>query len=103
MSKINKYFRLAKLIALRGDSKDANRRYRIGAVGIRNDGVIVGASNICTRKPCTNAHAEYRTSKMLTIDSVIFVVRIGRDGKLRLAKPCKKCQKYMRFRKVKKC
>lgn len=103
MTKVEKYFRMAKLVALRGDAKDAQRQYRIGAVGIRNDGVIVGASNVPSRKQIVNAHAEYRTAKMLTIDSIMFVVRISRSGNLRLAKPCEKCQKYLKFRKVRKC
>jgi len=102
--KVHKYFEIAKLIAInQGDSKDASRQYRLGAVGIRNDGVLVGASNLCVRHPCPEAHAEYRTAKMLTPKSVVFVVRISKSGEYKNAKPCFGCRQYMKFRGVSKC
>lgn len=101
--KVKKYFRMAKLIAQQGDSKDARRRQRLGAVGIRNDGVVVGASNLCNRTQCPEAHAEYRTCKMLTPKSIVFVVRVNRKGKLAMAKPCQNCQTIMKAKGVIKC
>ena len=72
----------------------------MGAVGIRNDGVIVGASNICCTAKCPEAHAEYRTAKMLTPRSVVFVIRINKTGEWMLAKPCNNCQQFMRHKGV---
>lgn len=93
---------MATLIAQQGDSKNAKRRYLLGAVGIRQDGVIVGASNLCCTAKCPEAHAEYRTARMLTPDSVMFVIRLNRKGHRMLAKPCDSCQSYMRNRGVRK-
>lgn len=98
--KIKKYFRLAKAVATKGDGK---RQHRLGAIGIRNDGVLVGANNLCARNICPEAHAEYRVCKMLTPDSVVFVVRVSRSNQLVMAKPCKNCRGIMKAKGVKKC
>jgi len=89
--KIKKYFRMAKLIAYQGDAKNAKRQHRLGAVGLRNDGVIVGASNLCNR------------CNMITPNSVIFVVRINRKDEFVMAKPCQSCQRYMKVKGVRRC
>jgi len=100
--KVAKYFRMAQILASQGDSKDANRCYRLGAVGVRTDGVVLGCSNLCVREKCPEAHAEYRTAKMMTPHSTLFVVRIGRQGEWRLAKPCSTCMSYMKNKQVKR-
>jgi cytidine deaminase len=102
MATINKYFRLAKQVALKGDSKEARRRYRLGAVGIRNDGTIVTASNISNRHPEPNAHAEARLSRKLDWDATVYVVRIYQDGTLANARPCRKCRDILRRKGVKR-
>ncbi len=91
---------MAALIAKQGDSKNAQRRYYLGAIGIRKDGVVVGASNLCVTHKCPEAHAEYRTTKMLTPGSVVFVCRINKQGNWMLARPCKDCQQVMRNKGV---
>lgn len=101
--KVKKYFRMAKIVAYQGDAKNAKRQHRLGAVGIRSDGVIVGASNLCSRNKCPEAHAEFRVCKMLTPRSVVFVVRINRKDEFVMAKPCKSCQQQMKMRGVKRC
>lgn len=95
-----KYLILARKVAVKGDKK---RQYKFGAVGIRNDGAIVSASNIrCRlREPC--AHAEYRLTRKLDWGAVVYVVRVLADGKLAMAKPCKTCQSVMRLKGVKRC
>jgi len=103
MSIVNKYFRLAKQIALKGDTREAKRQYRLGAVGIRSDGAIVTASNIPIRMPNVNAHAETRLAKKLDWGSVVYVVRICSNGTLAMARPCRKCQSVMRLKGVKRC
>ncbi len=100
MAAINKYFRLAKQIALKGDNKEASRHYRLGAVGIRRDGAIVTASNVPNRSPEPNAHAEARLARKLDWDSVVYVVRILRSGSFAMARPCQRCQHALRLRGV---
>jgi len=100
---MNKYINLARKAALKGDTRKVHRRYRIGAVGIRTDGVIVSSNNIPNKKPEPNAHAEARLVKKLNWGSMVYVVRIFSNGKLALAKPCIKCQNTMRLRGIKRC
>ena len=103
MSIIDQHFRRAKEVALKGDTKEANRRYRLGAVGVRTDGAIVTANNIPIRSPNPDAHAEARLCRKLNWGSTIYVVRILRDGLMGLARPCRDCQATMRLRGVKRC
>ena len=51
VSRVERYFRLAQAVALKGDTFEARRKYRLGAVGVRSDGAIVTASNVPSRKP----------------------------------------------------
>lgn len=103
MSSIDRNFRLARRVALKGDSKDATRQFRLGAVGIRSDGAVVTASNVPNRHPEPNAHAETRVTKKLDWGSTVYVIRLHADGTLATARPCKKCQSAMRLRGVKYC
>jgi cytidine deaminase len=99
MAKIERYFRLAQEVAKRGDKK-IKRHYRLGAVGIRSDGIIVTANNIPCRELTAPAHAEARLVRKLTKNSEVYVVRIQRDGSLANARPCMTCQRLMRGRGV---
>jgi tRNA(Arg) A34 adenosine deaminase TadA len=102
MSKIDKYFRLAKQVAMKGDSCDASRQHRLGAVGIRSDGIIVSASNIPCRQQNASSHAEARLVRKLNHSSEVFVVRVLRNGELGNAHPCINCQTTMRLRGVRR-
>jgi len=104
MSKIDRYFRLAKTIAAKGDISEAKRKYRLGAVGIRSDGTVVTASNVPCRQPNDRArsHAEARLVRKLNRGSEIYVVRILRDNTLSNACPCIKCQNAMRLRGIRR-
>lgn len=102
MSTVDKYFRLAKQIALKGDTKKAKRQFRLGAVGVRTDGAIVTANNIPHRTRESKAHAETRLAKKLDYGSVVYVVRIYSDGTLAMARPCRKCQSALRLKGVKR-
>jgi tRNA(Arg) A34 adenosine deaminase TadA len=97
--KVENYFRLAKKIAIK---KNDCRQYRLGAVGIRSDGIVVTSSNIPSRYQHNHAHAESRLVRKLNSGSIIFVVRILRCGKFTMARPCLKCQCAMRKRNVKR-
>lgn len=94
-----KYFRLAKQIALKGN----NRHYWLGAIGIRSDGAMVASNNIPNRCPEFYAHAEARLVRKLDWGSIVYVVRVRKDGTFGLARPCKHCQMAMRLRGVKRC
>ena len=100
MTRIDRFFNLARGMAVSGDTI---RKYRLGAVGVRKDGAIVTSRNLSTRVPEPNAHAERRLVKKLDSGATVFVVRVLSDGSLTLARPCPNCQKAMRGRGVKKC
>jgi tRNA(Arg) A34 adenosine deaminase TadA len=102
MSKVEKYFRLAKEVAVKSDSTSLRRHHRLGAVGIRSDGTTVTASNIICRQPQAHAHAETRLVRKLNRGSEMFVVRVLRNGSLGNACPCIKCQNAMRLRGIKR-
>lgn len=102
MNKVDRHFALARIVATKGDTLDARRRYRLGAVGIRYDGAIVSASNLPNRTPASEAHAEARLVRKLDVGSIVFVVRITRKGLLTTARPCKRCRAKMRARGVKR-
>ncbi len=99
MTKVEKYFQLAKQAAL---SKDL-RQYKLGAVGIRTDGTIVTSRNLPTRAPNPRAHAEYRLIQKMDWGSIMYVVRVLADGSLTMSRPCKYCVSSMRLRGIKKC
>lgn len=103
MNKTQKYFNIAKKSAESGDSKDADRKFRIGAVGIRREGTIVVSNNISTRTPHRGAHAESRLTKKLNSGSVVYVVRIARDYRFLNARPCNKCKQSMALRGISRC
>jgi tRNA(Arg) A34 adenosine deaminase TadA len=103
MARVDKYFRVARQVATRGDAKDAKRHYRLGAVGIRTDGTVVMSSNVPCRHPEKLAHAEARVVKKLDFGSEVFVVRIDSEGLLKNARPCKSCQGLLRLRGIKQC
>jgi len=103
MQQTKRFFKLAKQIAKLGDSKNVFRKYRVGAVGIRRDGTIVGSSNIPCFIPESKAHAEARLTKKLDVGSVVYVVRIDAKGGFRLAKPCRRCEAKMAAKGVRKC
>jgi tRNA(Arg) A34 adenosine deaminase TadA len=103
MSHVNRYFRLARQVATKGDTHEVSRQYRLAAVGIRTDGTIVASSNVPHRTPEPRAHAEARLTKKLDWGSTVYVVRIQSDGRLATARPCKKCQNAMRLKGVRRC
>jgi cytidine deaminase len=103
MAKVDRYFRLAQSIALKGDAKNVRRHYRLGAVGIRNDGTTVTANNVPCRQLHAQAHAEARLVRKLDRGADVYVVRIRRNGTLANARPCYNCQNAMRARGVHRC
>ncbi len=83
-------------------SKDDNRNFRIGAVAIRSDGVVVKSSNGPTPEPCRHSHAEAKLCRKIDYGAIVYVIRLRRDGTIGMSKPCPDCEKILRTRKVKK-
>jgi deoxycytidylate deaminase len=92
-----RFFKIASQVAT---AKDDLRSFKIGALAIRSDEVIVCSANgpvqidDCIYKgSCVRAsHAEMRLCNKLDVGSVVFVVRIRPiDGKYGLARPCSNC------------
>jgi tRNA(Arg) A34 adenosine deaminase TadA len=97
---MNKYFELAKRIAL---SDRTHKRCLFGAVGLRRDGKIVISKNIRNPGKNVQCHAETRLSRKLDVGSVVYVARIDRIySNFVNAKPCVGCQMQMRARGVSK-
>ena len=80
-----------------------NRSFCLGAVGLRNDGVIVTAKNVAAADIVPTHHAEARVVRKLTPDSIVWVTRVLRStDKWAEARPCQSCQGRMRSAGVKK-
>lgn len=102
-----KFFEMAKKAA---QLRDDQRAFQFGAIGLRDDGIIVAACNGCVvldkndrRGFFPKCHAEFRICRKLDKNSTVFVARIALiDGKYKNAKPCKTCQNAMRTRGVTK-
>ena len=94
-----KYLDFAIKIA-KGGTEDRN--YLIGCVSLREDGAIVTAPNILTKKPEHTAHAEFRALKKSGFGATLWVARVHRSGEWACAKPCIKCQTLIRNKEVKR-
>lgn len=82
--------------------KDDRRSFRLGAVGLRNDGTTVASANGPSPYPCPEVHAEARLANKLTPGSTVWVARIRHDGSLGMAKPCPTCERRLRNSGVRK-
>ena len=76
--------------------KDDCRSFKLGAIGLRNDGTIVSALNGPAPNKCSQVHAEARLCQKLTPGSTVWVARIRHDGTLGMARPCPSCQRRLR-------
>jgi len=99
-SKTWRYFELAAEEAIK--NQHDGRHYLLGCVAVRGDGAIVKASNGPTPVPTREMHAEYRVSKKLDYDAVVYVARVLRDGSFGSAMPCASCLKALASKRVKK-
>jgi deoxycytidylate deaminase len=93
------YFEIAAKLTF---SKKDERSFFLGAVGIRSDGKIVTAINGSSKIPTRQAHCEYRLCTKLDVGSVVYLVRMRRDGLLGNSKPCHNCQKVLKTTGVKR-
>lgn len=76
------------------------RCFRLGAVGLRSDGVVVYARNGSGWLPSPDAHAEARLVRKLDRGATVYVARILANGEWAMAKPCPTCMPRLRAKKV---
>ena len=94
---------MAAVAAKENPEKYDNRAFYLGAVGLRNDGLIVTAKNVAATDIVRTHHAEVRVIRKLTPNSIIWVARVSRvDGKWTTSRPCSSCQRRMKNAGVKK-
>jgi tRNA(Arg) A34 adenosine deaminase TadA len=96
-----KYLELATKIAMM-DIKDHDRNFIFGAVAIRQDGALITATNIRTQLPMPEAHCESRCLRKAGYGSILYVVRLNRNGNWAMSKPCPTCASLIKNRCVRK-
>lgn len=89
-------FNKAAQYALDGTRK----HFFLAAIGVRTDGAQVVARNHHCETPNPSAHAERRALRKCDRGSVIFVVRMKKDGSFALARPCARCRSAMRTKGI---
>lgn len=98
--KILNFFEIAARTAT---SKDDRRSFFLGAIGIRNDGVMVRSLNSPTENKNRMAHAECKLCRKLDYYAEVYVARVRMDTyKFAMARPCSACYKTLKTKKVKK-
>ncbi len=90
------YFRIATITAT---MKKDRRHHRLGAVGLRSDGVLVAAPNGPSTDRTPAVHAEARVVRKMDRNGTVFVVRINASG-YAMARPCPDCQRAMQSKRV---
>lgn len=98
MSSDKKMLAMAARSAVVGRGRPGERRqFIIGAVGVRNDGVLVESRNVCAPIPAPEHHAETRLARKLTPGSAVWIARVSKvDGSWAMAKPCPNCERRLR-------
>jgi len=91
-----------KLAADVATHTDDCRAYKIGAVAVRRDGVIVTAANIPSQHQMLACHAEARVLRKAGKGSTLYVARVMPGGSYGLARPCSGCAGLIRAKKVAK-
>ena len=92
---MSKHWKLLRIACEVSRLKQDDRRFFIGAVGIRNDGTMVAAYNGAPKEPTPEHHCEFRLCRKLDKRSVVYVARTLADGSVACAKPCKGCMLRM--------
>ncbi len=82
---------------------DQQRHFYVGSIGIRSDGTIVSANNGSCPMPEPKCHSEYRLSRKLTKNSIVYVARTLADGTWGKAKPCPDCWARLKNIGILKC
>lgn len=78
-------------------SRKDKRTFFLGAIGLRNDDVIVSSRNISAQDFKPECHAEARLVRKMTPRSTVWIARVARcDGQWAMAKPCPHCEIRLR-------
>lgn len=86
-----------------GSKRRDMRTFHVGAVGLRADGAVVYARNEAKERQAGDAHAEARLAQKLDVGAEVWVARVSReDGSMKIAKPCKHCERALRRRGVRR-
>lgn len=93
--------RMLKLAARVSRLKRDERRYYLGAVAERSDGIIVCAQNGSPPEPCAEHHCEFRLTRKLNKWSTVYLARTIANGVWANSRPCRTCQIAMKSIKVK--
>lgn len=92
----------------RGGGPGARRGFQLGAIGITPEGRIYHAKNLPLIvsenyfRPIPSAHAEFKLARALPRGSVVYVVRLLKNGEHAMARPCPSCMTALAHRAVKK-
>lgn len=98
--KIFNYFEIAAKLTT---SKEDNRSFLLGAIGVRSDGALVKSINSPTEHPNRMAHAEYKLCRKLDTGATVYVARIRLlNGEFAISKPCIDCSKMLKAKRVEK-
>ncbi len=84
--------KLLRLAAKVSRLKLDDRNYFLGAVGLRSDDVLVFAANGAPKYPEPKHHAEYRLSRKLGRNSIVYVARTLANGMWSNGNPCTNCR-----------
>lgn len=112
MSRIERYFNIAK----KESRKAKNEDYKHGAVLVRGGSVINSSYNMSIPSKFADRHkihdgiatrhAEVNVvlgiDRSMTVNAVVYVVRVSRGGNFRLSKPCAMCLSIMKFVGIKR-
>lgn len=80
------------------EGRDLRRQFFLGAIGLRNDGVMVESCNVSAQLQAPTHHAETRLARKLTPGSTVWVARVSKlTGGWALAKPCPNCERRLRL------
>lgn len=87
-------FEIGAAYAVRPQPYDL-REHKLGAVGMRSDGVLVRARNGNSPTQIPGNHAEWRLCRKLDMRAEVWVVRVRKSGEYGLARPCRWCMKRL--------
>lgn len=82
--------------------KQDKRTFRLGAVAIREDDVLVYSCNGYSNLPSPRSHCEARLVRKLDKGATVFLARTLFNGDWANSLPCKNCCRALRRAKVKK-
>ena len=99
MSSPKKFLAIAAKIA--GIKKDS-RCYRLGAVAIRSDDVMVCSYNSAPKQPTPTHHAEAKIARKLDRGAIVYLARVLATGEWANSTPCLNCQRILKNAYVKR-